>query len=85
MTKHAKKTRICENCGKPFLGATQQLYCSNECYKVARNARRSTNTKLRARDNSKLFMNLLKYVEENNLKELLEKYKPVTLELEVAQ
>ena len=81
MTKHAKKTRICENCGKPFLGATQQLYCSNECYKVARKARRSINTKLRARDNSKLFMNLLKYVEENNLKEVLEKHKPITLEI----
>lgn len=71
-----KVQRICVWCAESFFGSQQALYCSPECYKKHRNAMRRAGKLHQAADNSKKFAALLKYTEENNLREILKKYRP---------
>lgn len=74
-----KKTIIkktCAVCGKEYYGGRSSMFCSPQCYNIARRERRSNNRQLRAIDNSKKYADLIRYVEENNLREILKKYLP---------
>lgn len=71
--KKIKKT--CAVCGKSFIGSPQAMFCSPNCYNRHRNAQRRENMSVVSANNEIRFNALLKYVEENNLKSILKKYK----------
>lgn len=64
----------CSFCGQEFWGKRHQIYCSPECYK--KGIRWVTNYRRRKKFRERKFARLLAYVEENNMREILAKYKP---------
>ena len=72
-----KKTfRICPVCEKQFPKNNKTAYCSDECRATAIRVMHSSQTSEYIRRNKKRFEVLQQYVERNNLKRILKKYKP---------
>ena len=70
-----KIERTCILCGNKFIGSVQAQFCSKKCYNQHRNAQRRENQIMRSANNEIRFASLMKYVEDNNLKPILKKYK----------
>jgi predicted nucleic acid-binding Zn ribbon protein len=71
--KKIKKT--CPVCGESFLGSPQAMFCSKKCSNRHHSAQRRENISVISANNEIRYNALLKYVEENNLKSILKKYK----------
>ena len=70
--------KACLICGKRFTGAYQALYCSDECCTAARREQRHERERRLVENNQSRFNELLKYVNENNLKPVFAKYKSIS-------
>lgn len=70
----SKESRICLICGKSFVGSGHQNYCTPGCKRRAQIIAEQYNSDRYIREAK--FAALLKYVEDNNMREILAKYKP---------
>lgn len=68
--------RICPVCEKQFPKNNKTAYCSDECRETAIRVMRNSQTREYIYKNKKRFEVLQQYVERNNLKRILKKYKP---------
>lgn len=73
--------RVCEMCGANFLGKPNQIYCSHECYKIAR----TKNMESYADFRKKKFERLIDYVQRNNLKLYLKQFMPTESKRKMAK
>lgn len=64
----------CVICGAEFEGKKHQIYCSKKCNDIALQHIAAYNRKKQIRE--KKFANLVRYVKEYNLREILKKYLP---------
>jgi hypothetical protein len=64
----------CLICGRTFMGKKNKFYCSDYCQGVAKAA--NIEYMKKASQRKKMYARLVNYVKENNLKAVLEKYKP---------
>lgn len=67
----ANTHRICEMCGKYFVGKPMQIYCSEECYQES-NHRYESYSLIRRKKYNKI----LAYVHKHDMHTLLAKYRP---------
>lgn len=68
--------RICPVCQSSFPKKSKTMYCSDECKAVALRVMNNSNTWEYIQKKKKSFLMLQQYVERNNLKRILKKYKP---------
>ena len=73
----AKTKKTCPICGKEFIGSERAQICSKRCHDRHRKAQRREAQAMRSANNEIRFANLIKYVEDNNLKPILQKYKSI--------
>lgn len=70
--------RVCPVCEKEFPKNNKTAYCSDECRATAIRVMSSSQTSEYIQRNKKRFEILQQYIERNNLKRILKKYKPQT-------
>jgi endogenous inhibitor of DNA gyrase (YacG/DUF329 family) len=75
--KPTQTEKTCPICGKKFTGSERAQICSKRCHDRHRKARLREAQAMRSANNEIRFANLIKYVEDNNLKPILQKYKSI--------